>query len=157
MSQHNVHPRPSRRTLTRGAAWATPTLVLAVAAQPAAASPPPIVFNQDKSSAVCKITQGTKKFRFTLSFTNTGTVAYTVCVTGGSATPNGCPAVAIDKTQMFCCTIQPEKTCRIAATTVAATCEAQGTMSLTLIYTYTSGTVTHTETSTASWPSYKPC
>lgn len=149
---------PSRRTLARGAAWVTPTLVLVSAARAAAASVPPVVFNADKSSTVCKITKGTKKFQFKLSFTNNGTVSYTVCVTGGSATPNGCPTVDIDTTQSFCCTIAPGKTCTITATTVQATCEAQGTMTLALVYTYTDANgAPHTVTDAASWPSYKPC
>ena len=142
--------------MARGAAWATPTLVLAATAKPAAASTPPVVFNSDNSSVVCKVTKGEKKYRFTLSFTNTGTVAYTVCVGGATATPNGCPAVSAGP-GTYCCTIAPGKTCKITVTTVKATCAAQGAMYLALTYTYTDATGTHTVSAAASWPAVNPC
>lgn len=149
----------SRRTLARGAVWATPAVLVATVAPAYAASGDTV--NPTNASSACKRTPGGEVYYdFTLVFKNSGTVATTACLTGGTMYPNGCSAVNINTSTIApaggCVVVQPGQTATFTATSLVSSCGANGYMVVTYTYTDANGNTVTTSAQT-TFNSVKPC
>jgi hypothetical protein len=155
----------SRRTVAKAMAWSVPAIAVAVAVPLASASAPPIVFNPNSTSTVCKATGAGKccapdSYRFVLTFKNDGTVDYTVAIAtnAASASPNGCNTVTGPLTGTSV-TLAPGETGTLAFCTQPTTgCNATGAMDISFTYTYTGeGGQPVSVPATAHWGGMSPC
>lgn len=155
-------PRPARRTIVKGAAWAVPAVAVA-SATPAFAASPPEIIDWDASSA-CKIPGNSmgycynKGYVLWATFENPTGKDLTICVTGMNVGGIGQCIVGLADTDVSCntsigtCfTLPAGGTRHIAIYSNAATDSASNTV--TVYFTYadsgnppqngdTSGTVT---------------
>lgn len=115
--------------------------------------------NSDSSSA-CKVTgSGDHYYEFTLVWDNTLEVSSTLCLTGGSMVPNGCPAVDVilaTASPQACVPVPAGGQATIVVDSEVTSCLANGVMSVTYTYTDSTGAIV-SDDATVTFNTVLPC